>query len=343
VGVRAVRLVAHRTPLVDDTIPEPALTAGAVRVAIKAAGICHSDAHYRAGNAGSDVLPRTLGHEIAGEVVECGPGVTTHKAGDRVCLHYVLSCTRCAFCLRGEEQFCTSYAMLGNTVDGGFAEQVTVPARNAVHLPASIPYAQGAIMMCSSATVLHALRKGRLAPGERVAVIGIGGLGVSAIQLAARLGASQVVGVDLNPERLTSATKYGAVAVRGGPDAAAAVRDATAGEGVNVVLDLVGGNATTNSALSMLAPRGRAVVVGLSHETVAVNAYRRILAQEAELIGSNDHLLSELGELIAFVQAGELRLAEVVANTVPLDAARINAVMDALDAGRAPLRTVVTL
>ncbi len=339
--MRAVRLVAHGAPLTDDTVPEPALAAGAVRVAIKAAGICHSDAHYRAGRGGSHVIPRTLGHEIAGEVVEVAKGVTTHQAGDRVCLHYVLSCTRCAHCRRGEEQFCTSYAMLGNTVDGGFAEQIVVPARNAVHLPASIPYAQGAIMMCSSATSLHALRRGRLSRGDRVAVIGAGGLGVSAIQLAMALGASQVVAVDVSAERLKTAAAFGATAVQGGEGAAAAVREATGGAGVNLVLDLVGGNASTNAALAMLAPLGRAVVVGLSREIAAVNTYAHILGQELELIGSNDHLLGELTELIAFVQKGALRLGDVVAAEVPLGAARINAVMDALDAGNAPLRTVV--
>ena len=141
--MKSVRLVAHAQPLVDDDIPEPALASGAVRVAIKAAGICHSDAHYRAGRGGSDRIRRTLGHEIAGEVIERGRGVTTHKAGGRVCLHYVLSCGVCAHCARGDEQFCVSYGMLGSTVDGGFAEQIVVPARNAVHLPESVPYAQG--------------------------------------------------------------------------------------------------------------------------------------------------------------------------------------------------------
>src|SRR5262249_19630767 len=157
---------------------------GEVRVAVRAAGICHSDAHYRAGVSPMGALPITLGHEIAGVIDKLGPGVTALAAGDRVCLHYFVSCGTCSECRAGNEQFCERYAMLGHHRDGGFAEFVTVPARNAVRLPDGIPFDQGAIMMCSSVTSLHALRKARLRLGETVAIFGSGGLGASAIQLA---------------------------------------------------------------------------------------------------------------------------------------------------------------
>src|SRR5262245_41643927 len=158
--MKAVRMRAVRRPLeLEETTPrDPG--PGEVRVAIRAAGICHSDAHYRSGLSPMGPLPITLGHEIAGVVERAGAGVDALAVGDRVCLHYLVSCGACAHCLAGRESFCERAAMLGHHVDGGFAEAVTVPARNAVRLPDRIPFEHGAILMCSSATALHALRRG---------------------------------------------------------------------------------------------------------------------------------------------------------------------------------------
>ena len=104
---------------------------------------------------------------------------------------------------------------------------------------------------------------------------------------------------------------------------------------------VLGGSVTTNTALAMLAPRGRAVVVGLSREKVAVDTHRHILGLELELIGANDHLLSEIAQLFEFVERGQLRLDSVLAKSVPLKADAINGVLDALDAGTAPIRSIV--
>ena len=192
---RAVRLAAPGQPLVDAVLETTSPGPGELVVRVKAAGICHSDAHYRSG-VGSTRYPLTPGHEVAGVVAEVGAGVTAHRAGDRVCLHYLVNCGECRDCRAGREQFCAAGQMIGKDRDGGFAELVRVPARNAHRLPDAIPYEQGAIMMCSAATALHALRKARLAPGETVAVFGAGGLGVSAIQLARALGAGTVYAVN---------------------------------------------------------------------------------------------------------------------------------------------------
>src|SRR5262245_36352815 len=133
--MKAVRMTGVGRPLeMHDVAPrEPG--AGEVLVSVRAAGICHSDAHYRRGLSPMGALPITLGHEIAGMVERTGPGVATRTAGDRVCLHYLVTCGECAPCRAGRETFCVRGAMLGHHVDGGFAEYVTVPARNAVKLP----------------------------------------------------------------------------------------------------------------------------------------------------------------------------------------------------------------
>jgi propanol-preferring alcohol dehydrogenase len=318
---------------------------GDVLVRVRAAGICHSDVHYRAGRSRVEPLPLTLGHEVAGEIAAVGEHVRDLRVGDPVCLHYLVICGHCDDCRAGREQFCATGKMLGHFTDGGWAEYIAVPARNAVPLPPRVPFAQGAVMMCSSATSLHALRKGRLAAGETVLVVGAGGLGMSAVQLARALGAADVIAVDRDAAKLALAERFGArtlLAAELTPEAVVAqVRAMTHGRGVDVALELVGKPDTMRTALQSLAPLGRAVVVGLSDLALSVDSYRDLIGREAELIGSNDHLLSELYELVEMAHAGVLNLTDVVTHTVPLQARDINEVLDALGRHQAPVRTVV--
>ena len=318
---------------------------GDVLVRVRAAGICHSDVHYRAGRSRVEPLPLTLGHEVAGEIAAVGEHVRDLRVGDPVCLHYLVICEQCDDCRAGREQFCATGKMLGHFTDGGWAEYIAVPARNAVPLPPRVPFAQGAVMMCSSATSLHALRKGRLAAGETVLVVGAGGLGMSAVQLARALGAADVIAVDRDPAKLALAERFGARTIQATDltplEVVAQVRAMTNGRGVDVALELVGKPDTMRTALQSLAPLGRAVVVGLSDIDLPVDTYRDLIGREAELIGSNDHLLSELYELVGMADAGVLDLTDVVTHTVPLQARDINAVLDALDRHQAPVRTVV--
>ena len=340
--MRSLRLEQHGSPLADRHIPDPVAGPGELVVRVRAAGICHSDAHYRAGRAGSPRMPRTLGHEVAGVVSALGPGVSTHAVGDRVCLHYLVTCGRCTHCVAGREQFCPDGQMLGNHRDGGYAEYIVVPARNAVPLPEPISFEHGAVMMCSSSTSLHALRRGRLQPGERVAIIGVGGLGISAVQLARALGALEVFAIDLDAAKLDVARRFGATTIQAGAtDVVRAVRDATHGLGVDVALELIGASDTMQQAVQMLAVHGRAVIAGLSRTPLALDTYRHLLGPETELIGANDHLLSELPLLLELARRGALDLGPVVTQSVPLDAGAVNGVLDDLDAYRAPLRTVI--
>jgi 2-desacetyl-2-hydroxyethyl bacteriochlorophyllide A dehydrogenase len=343
--MRAVRLPAPGHPVEDAEVPMPQCGPGDVLVRVRAAGICHSDVHYRAGRSRVEPLPLTLGHEVAGEIAAVGQHVLSHSIGDAVCLHYLVTCGQCIDCLAGREQFCATGSMLGHFTDGGWAEYIVVPARNAVPLPHRVPFEQGAVMMCSSATSLHALRKGRLIAGETVLVVGAGGLGMSAVQLARALGAADVIAVDCEPTKLALAERFGARTIMAAdlsPDEVVAqVRALTKGRGVDVALELVGKPDTMRTALQSLAPLGRAVVVGLSDIDLPVDTYRDLIGREAELIGSNDHLLSELYELVEMADKGILNLADVVTNTVPLQARDINGVLDALDRHAAPVRTVI--
>jgi D-arabinose 1-dehydrogenase-like Zn-dependent alcohol dehydrogenase len=340
--LKALRLTTIGQPLKAQEIPVPVVGPGEVLVQIKAAGICHSDAHYRGGVSYAGPLPVTLGHEIAGEVSAVGPGVTRAQPGNRVCLHYLVTCGQCEYCNRGQEQFCVAGQMLGKHRDGGYAEYIAVPERGVVHLPAEIPYEHAAIMMCSSSTSLHALRKARLQPGETVAVFGAGGLGMSAIQLARGLGALAVYAVDINADKLKLAASFGALPVDASQgDPVAEIRRLTGGRGVDVAVELIGLPLTMRQAVQSLGVMGRASLAGITQTPFEVDSYRELIGREAEIIGCSDHLLQEFPLLMEFARRKVLDLAHVVTRTVPLDAGPVNAALDALQKFGGEVRTVI--
>jgi 2-desacetyl-2-hydroxyethyl bacteriochlorophyllide A dehydrogenase len=340
--MKAVRLVQIGNPLELQELPIPEIGDRDVLVRVKAAGICHSDVHYRAGKSPVYPLPMTLGHEVAGLVEAVGKQVTRVEVGDRVCLHYMVTCGNCYFCSTGNEQFCEKGVMLGHYTDGGYAEYIAVPERNAVKLPEEIPFEQGATLMCASATSLHALRKSRLKGGETLAVFGAGGLGMSAIQLGRALGARQVFAVDLNPKKLALAEQFGAVPIHAGKeDPVQAIRGLTGGKGVDVSLELIGFPQTMSQALRSLGVFGRAVMVGISDKPLEVDTYHHLLGPETELIGSNDHLLQELPLLIEYARSGILDLSQIVTRRVPLEPMAINAVLDGLERFSDDVRAVI--
>jgi propanol-preferring alcohol dehydrogenase len=310
----------------------PAVGARDVLVRVKAAGVCHSDAHYRAGKSVVRPLPLTLGHEVAGVVERVGAEVSSVKAGDRVCLHYLASCGECVYCQRGNEQFCVSGAMMGKYRDGGYAEFIVMPARSVFRLPEEIPFEQGAIMMCSSATSLHALNKARLRAGETVAVFGVGGLGLSAIQLAKVLGAREVFAVDIRPGKLALAERFGAVPVNAAQcEPVAEIGRLTGGRGVDVALELIGLPLTMRQAVQSLAIQGRAALAGITVKTFEVAPYHEVLNKEAEIIGVSDHLAQELPQLIEWTRRGALDLSKVITRILPLDAQAVNDALDELE------------
>ena len=341
--MKAVRLVKPGQPLEMQEAPVPRVGAKDVLVKVKAAGICRSDVHYRAGVSPVHPLPLTLGHEVAGVIEEVGPAVRNVKVGDRVCLHYLVTCGDCHYCAMGSEQFCTTGSMIGKYQDGGYAEYIVVPSRNAVSLPDDIPFEQGAIMMCSSATSFHALNKAELKPGESVAVFGVGGLGISAVQLARAFGALDVYAVDINADKLKLAESYGAITVNASTaDPVAELRRLTGGQGMDVALELVGLPQTVKQAVHSLGVFGRAVLVGLTDQAFEINSYSDVILKEAQIIGCSDHLLQELPLLVELVRRGALDLSSVVTSTVPLDAEAINAVLDDLESFGPEVRTVIT-
>jgi len=287
-------------------------------------------------------MPITLGHEVAGEVELIGQWVTNVKAGERVCLHYNISCGECYHCTTGNEQFCDTVRMIGHHVDGGYAEYIAVPARNAVHLPDEIPFEEGATLMCASATALHALHKARIKAGETMAVFGVGGLGLSAIQLAKASGAIKVFAIDIQPDKLELASEYGAIPVNASRvDVIEEIRKSTHGKGVNLALELIGLPKTMEQAIESLGVMGRAVIVGLADQPISIDTYTQVLGKEAEIIGSNDHLMQELPLLIDLARRKILDTSRVVSQIIPLDADKINKRLDDLENYTSDVRVVI--
>jgi len=340
--MRAVRLTKPGFPLEMMEVGTPRPGPKDVLVRVGGAGVCHSDAHYRAGDVSTGPLPLTLGHEVAGVAEAVGGDVTRIKPGDHVCLHYMVTCGSCDYCNRGMEQFCTSGEMLGKDRDGGYAEYLCVPERSTFLLPPGIPLEHGAVMMCSSATSLHALNKSRLEPGESVAVWGTGGLGISGVQLAKACGADRVYAVDIRKNKLALASSLGAVPVdASSSDPVETIMDHTNGRGVDVVLEFIGLPQTLKQAMRSLSIGGRVVVAGLAGKTFSIDPYKELVCRETEIIGVSDHLASEIPRLIDLVLTGALDLDSAITRTIGLNAEEINGALDGLGSYGEEVRVVI--
>jgi propanol-preferring alcohol dehydrogenase len=317
----AARMHGIGSKLRIDRVTIPTIVAEDVLVRVKASGICHSDINYRKGLAPVGKLPITLGHEIAGTVAKTGRRVKGLHEGDRVLVHYIASCGRCIFCRTNRENYCSKYQMMGKDIDGGFAEYVRVPARNVVKLPESIPFEQGAIMGCAVPTAFHALRRSRVRPGETVVVFGVGGLGIHAVQLAAKIfKAGTVIAIDVSDWKLRQAKRVGAKETVNPTtrDVTRTVRKMTDGRFADVVLDFVGVNQTIEKAIDCVGKGGRLVLVGIGPKSIRISPYKTIIGKEMQIVGVDDHLKTELLQLVELVRSRRLDLSRSVTHKVTL-------------------------
>jgi len=339
--MKAFQIVSYGAPLNATQLPDLEPGPEEVVVSIEAAGICRSDVHYKSGTRPVSSLPLVPGHEVAGSVEAVGNEVTTHRIGDRVSLHYLVTCGVCGFCRRGAEQFCESGQMIGLDRQGGYSESIALPARNAHLIPDGVSTDAAAVMMCSTATSLHALRRGGAGPGTTVAVFGSGGLGMSAIQLAQAMQVEEVIAIDTNPTKLETAAALGATPIDGSADVAAAVIEASAG-GVDVALELVGSAPLMATAVASLAPGGRAVAVGLTDQEFGLDPYRDLIRREASILGAADHLASEIDELLAWAAQGIIDIDPLITRRIPFDIDQVNDALDRLENFGDDIRTVIT-
>jgi D-arabinose 1-dehydrogenase-like Zn-dependent alcohol dehydrogenase len=340
-------------------VPDPVPSPGGVVVRVEATGLCRSDWHGWMGHDSGIALPHVPGHELAGTVAAVGPGVRDWHAGDRVTVPFVCACGRCAACAAGEQQVCERQEQPGFTHWGSFAEYVPVHRAdvNLVALPDGMPYVTAAGLGCRFATAFRAVvAQGRTRAGEWVAVHGCGGVGLSAVMIAAACGA-RVVAVDVSPRALELARRFGAAvcvdasalppvpAAPGapagpGPGAvAAAVREATGG-GAHVSLDALGSAATCSASVGSLRARGRHVQVGLLPPGGTAVPMDRVVAYELEILGSHGMAAHAYPEMMRQVSAGALRPDLLVTSVIGLDDAP--AALAALSEGSGPGITVIT-
>jgi alcohol dehydrogenase len=290
-----------------------------------ASGVCLSDWHGWQGHDPDIVLPHVPGHELAGVVEAVGEGVSNWHPGDRVTVPFVCGCGNCPQCASGNQQVCDHQFQPGFTHWGSFAEYVAIryADSNLVRLPEDMDFPAAASLGCRFATAFRAIvDQGRVAEGEWVAVHGCGGVGLSAIMIAAALGA-RVVAVDIADDKLSLAMQMGAVVTVNAntvADVADAVREVTGG-GAHVSLDAIGNAGACFNSINSLRKRGRHVQVGLM--TAADRLPRipmdKVIANELEIRGSHGMQAHRYDAMLAMIAAGNLSPEELIGRTIDLE------------------------
>jgi 2-desacetyl-2-hydroxyethyl bacteriochlorophyllide A dehydrogenase len=321
--MRAARFESVGKPLAVHVIPVPRPAAEEVLVRVAATGLCGSDVHIAMeGITPTPYLPITLGHEIAGTVAAVGDDVTGWSVDERVCVFPLTFDGTCATCLAGHSEICLNRRVIGIHSEGGLAEYVAVPARNLAAVPDDVPFPQAAICTDAVITPFHALTDvARLAPGESVVVIGAGGLGLHAVQIAKLTGASPVIAVDTRAVQLERARQGGAdVVVDASADSVVdAVLAATAGVGVDVAAEFIGTQATIGQAVECLRIGGRAVIVGLGADPITVPPPTVFVRKQLQLLGSYWGTLATLQRVLQLVATKRLDLSHSITHTFALD------------------------
>jgi NAD+-dependent secondary alcohol dehydrogenase Adh1 len=338
--MRAALMREYHQPLELIERPMPELQRpDEVIVRIGGAGVCATDLHAIEGlmEPAGVSLPCVLGHENAGWVHQAGELVSTVSEGDAVIIYPPWSCGLCVPCRHGNDMHCVNHQFTGLSVDGGFAEYVVVRERSVIKLPDGLTPEAVAPHADAGLTAYHAVRKVAhlMPPSSTTAVIGIGGVGHIAVQLARELGSGTVVAVDTQPERLKLARELGAdEAIEGGRGAADAIRELTGGRGVDLVFDFVGTDATHTDSLAMLAQGGTYSVIGFGGTVSAPSG--ALVGQEQSVIANLVGSWTDLYEIVQLQAAGRLSLR---VQTHPLEA--INDVLDSLRAGEILGRAVL--
>ena len=332
--MRAVRFEADGTVgLVRIPTPQPG--PDDVLVQVLAAGVCRTDLHLLDDVKAGDREAIVPGHEIVGRVAKIGADVYSTNVGDRVVVHFEQPCGQCRYCRRNRTNLCEDGHTLGFDVPGGYAEFVVAKQATVLPLPPNIEVARAAPLGCSGATAYRAVvALGQADEGDLVVVIGAGGVGLSAVQIAKNQGA-RVLAIDPKEEARKAALDSGADGAVS-PDEAASGRTKFGESGADVAIDLVGTKASFDLGRSLLGTGGRFVAVAPGSEGVSVTADDLVDGGKVYL-GSYSSTMADLARVIALAEAG--RLVPVVTRKASLDEAK--AVLDDLRAGRIVGRAVL--
>lgn len=327
-------------PLALRQLPLPVPEDDEVLVQVRASGVCHSDLHILDG----DTAPfraitkpgLILGHEVVGTVVQRGAGVKNLELGQRVGVAWMhWSCGRCETCRDGLENLCRATLTTGLRVDGGYAQFMRAKADFALPVPDGLGDAEAAPLFCAGVTSFRAVRNAGVGPGQRVAVVGVGGLGHLAVQIARALGA-EVIALDVAEDKLAAARALGA-AHAFDARAAETPKAVRALGGAHVAVVTSAARAAYDLAIKTLRPGGTLAVVGLPPEPLSFAALQ-LVGGEFRIVGSSIGTRDDLRATLAMAAAGQLHCH---AETRPL--ADVNAVLDEMRAGRIGARVVLDL
>ncbi|WVT74188.1 zinc-dependent alcohol dehydrogenase family protein [Sinorhizobium chiapasense] len=313
----------EKTPEIR-TLPDPTPTENGVVIKVEATGLCRSDWHGWMGHDADIRLPHVPGHELADVVTAAGRRVMRYKVGDRVTVPFVSGCGRCGECRSGNQQVCEAQFQPGFTHWGSFAEYVALDFadQNLVHLPESMDFTTAASLGCRFATSFRAVAdQAKVKGGEWVAVHGCGGVGLSAIMIAAALGA-QPIAIDIAEDKLAFAKEIGAIATINGrevEDVAAAVKDITGG-GAHVSIDALGNPVTCFNSIKNLRRRGRHVQVGLmlGDQATPQIPMAQVIGHELEIYGSHGMQAWRYDAMLAMIADGKLKPQQLIGREISL-------------------------
>ncbi len=308
--MRAAILKQNSNSLTIENIPAPVPAQSEILVKVAACGVCHTDLHYiDHGLPTFKKPPVILGHETSGIRVD---------TGERVLLPPVFTCGKCEFCISGRENICKNMIMLGNSIDGAFAEYVKVPEKDLLKLPDEIPLEEGCIIADAISTPYHAVvNRVKVKPNDRVIVFGCGGVGINVVQIAAMTGA-EVTACDIDENKLKAAKELGAVNV---------VTPSEISGKYDVAFEVIGKPETIEAAFKTLGKAGRLCVVGYTNKNISINP-AKIMFFEQEIIGSIGCPISDYPKIFELVIDSKIKLDKLIANKYPLES--INTALDEL-------------
>lgn len=338
--MKALVLDEPNAPLRLAEVPTPKPGPGEVLVKVKACGVGLTVVNACTGRLGGPsglLRNRIPGHEIAGEVAGLGSGATQFTPGDRVLAYFYLTCDRCKWCRRGRNPLCDNFrGYVGRDVDGGYAEYVKLPENCLFALPDEIDDVPATTIADAIGTPVHVCgARAKIQPGEFVMVVGAaGGVGIHMVQVAKLFGA-EIVAVDIDDAKLERTREYGADHLvnfegLGAESASEVVRQATAGQGVDVVIDMANSAETLRWGYELLGKGGRLVNLGTYPGVELALWHGSLVQKEATVTGSRYHSKAEYLQAIELVRQGKIR--PVVSRTTGFDG--VQAMHDELLAAR---------
>jgi len=296
--------------------PKPSPKENEVLVEIKAVSICGSEVHAFTGvsKRRQEVhgLPLVMGHEFAGIVTEVGKGATGLSVGDKVAVNPIISCGSCEQCISGRTNICPNFKLYGLHMDGAFAEYVVVPAGNCYKLPENVSLKEAACGEPASVG-FHAVRISNVVPGDHVAVIGSGPIGLFVLQSAKLSGAAKTIAIDISDYRLEKAKELGAdITINPkGEDPVKAVRELTGGKGVDAAIEAVGREITVNQAIQMVKKGGVVTVVGMLEKTMNIPMLD-VAVNEIRLQGDYGYTKIDFERAVSLISLGKIRAVPMI-------------------------------